>query len=59
MGQPRKSRDALPEDGKQDRPDRAVPPPVKIQPVKKRVGEGRDNLRRRSSWFRKRSSDAD
>jgi hypothetical protein len=35
------------------------PPPAKIQPVKKRIGEGPDNLRRRQSWFRKRTDDSE
>jgi len=37
----------------------AVPPPAKIRPVKKRIGEGHGNLRRRQSWFRKRTTDSD
>jgi len=31
-------------------------PPAKIRPVKKRIGEGHGNLRRRESWFRKRTT---
>jgi len=34
-------------------------PPVKIRPVKKRIGEGHGNLRRRQSWFRKRTGDSE
>lgn len=30
------------------------PEPV-IEPVEKSIGEGRDNLRQRESWFRRRS----
>jgi len=35
------------------------PAPAKIRSVKKRIGEGRGNLRRRESWFRKRTSDSE
>jgi hypothetical protein len=28
---------------------------VSIKPVKEKIGEGRDNLRRREQWFQRRS----
>jgi hypothetical protein len=42
-----------------DNPDPQQPPPAMIQPVKEQIGEGADNLRRRQSWFRKRTADSE
>jgi hypothetical protein len=50
----RDSDDREPDDRDRDAPQS---PPVKIQPVKERVGESPDNLRRRQSWFRKRTGE--
>jgi hypothetical protein len=55
-------RPAPPDDDSEDRngEDRnPETPPAKIQPAKERVGERPDNLRRRQSWFRKRTADSD
>ena len=31
--------------------------PAPIKPVKKKIGEDRDNLRRREKWYRRRAGD--
>jgi hypothetical protein len=46
------------DDGRRDE-NPPEPPPAKITPVKERIGENADNLRRRRAWFRKRSSDSE
>jgi hypothetical protein len=43
------------EPAKRDEQERPEPGESPLRPVKERIGEGGDNLRRRESWFRKRS----
>jgi hypothetical protein len=50
--QPERTTDEKPDN---EPADRQAPPA--IRPVAKKIGEGDDNLKRRSEWFRRRTSD--
>lgn len=38
-----------------ERPEPSPRPPAAIKPVKKKVGEPADNLRRREQWYQRRA----
>ena len=44
-----------PADASCDKPEEEARPAPAIKPVKKKVGEDKDNLRRRGEWFRRRT----